>query len=1030
MDSIVATAMDAAASEVSLKSVRKRMSRLFAPRVDGSYLVPPELVEQYKNPNQRQALEQEFLKAGLDKDLFVTRSVKKVKRRESESEVWVSGQFVSDADMDELGLSAKRKKAVHDECAKIRGWIRRDRYEPDVKLYWLEKSAEGKMLKRKREIYEDVDSDADYEESDNEKDLDVFSMGWDLGEGGPKGDDATVAGADKDADVKQRMKSIGFPDMDADGLPSSYILKVVVCLGKWNTKITALADQMQQVKKTEKSDKIIEKAKTVAAALDKTSEEIQTKQSESVLQDKGFTLAQQAELKKIFDRAKKQPPDSSWKQGSRLDPWHWLKQLSEDVKCLERLHDEIVRDLQDTKFAEGAIMFDVATSNLASSILSHAELSIRSIFAKHPALFKIGVTTNPVGRWLHSAYGYKLDKQVSWERMTVLHVHSNADVICLLEASLIRIFFNSPGCRNIRCVEALSFSSSCTPMLQYMKTQKKRDDAGSKKVKAPAKSITGHMKASVLQKGAEATREELAGVLGVSEQNASRQLTRIVNKFAMLPAIRVSEHVFTVDSETYTLPYLKPRDVLEFLLREHSHLLLGGYDASAPEAYCELRTFWERYQPHHPTHDVYKPVAQTGQCLNGKFSSYLTRFLLAAFPSKQWPGETLSSILASLSGQMRTLFEEGLVVNGRRFYFGIMGLKADFEFHCTALRDAGLQRSYEHVGRANDIPVCIECEAGFPDIPMEDANVGARWTRTLCKSWPWTGVPNFAQMPFDNWQSFPSQAPQFFRRDPFHVFRLGIARNFLASAILLLCNLGAFDLAGESKSVDNRLVRAWRQFQLFLETSSLHVGGLRSFSKKKMHFASGGSFPWLGCKGSDTIVLLKWFKVLLVQLRIRGLAAATSSVWKYLEQAVHSGLQWSQGIHGHGIWYRKSCARHLRNQLQGFLSGYSRLAQWCMVQKMPLFGMTPKFHALAHFKLELEAPISAGFEYILNPAVFDCSMSEDFIGRISRQSRRIGFKKNLFEKHLLRQYKLKFGFVVRAYEKQGGTHSWHSLIGA
>ena len=25
-------------------------------------------------------------------------------------------------------------------------WSRRDRYEPDVKLYWLEKSVEGKML--------------------------------------------------------------------------------------------------------------------------------------------------------------------------------------------------------------------------------------------------------------------------------------------------------------------------------------------------------------------------------------------------------------------------------------------------------------------------------------------------------------------------------------------------------------------------------------------------------------------------------------------------------------------------------------------------------------------------------------------------------------------------------------------------------------------------------------------------------------------------------------------------------------------
>ena len=142
--SLVASAMEAVQEEVKMSSVKKRMARLFTPRVDGSFLVPKELVDQYRDLKQRPALEAEFLRSGLDKDscmgwvsashmqllvgcsqeLFVKRSIKKVKRRESESEVWVSGQFVSDADMDELGLSEKRKKAVHEECGRMRGWIR------------------------------------------------------------------------------------------------------------------------------------------------------------------------------------------------------------------------------------------------------------------------------------------------------------------------------------------------------------------------------------------------------------------------------------------------------------------------------------------------------------------------------------------------------------------------------------------------------------------------------------------------------------------------------------------------------------------------------------------------------------------------------------------------------------------------------------------------------------------------------------------------------------------------------------------
>lgn len=259
--------------------------------------------------------------------------------------------------------------------------------------------------------------------------------------------------------------------------------------------------------------------------------------------------------------------------------------------------------------------------------------------------------------------------------------------------------------------------------------------------------------------------------------------------------------------------------------------------------------------------------------------------------------------------------------------------------------------------------------------------------------------------------------------------RSGVARNFLASAILLLCNLGAFDLQDESKSVENRLIRAWRQFQLFMEAASLHVGGLRSFSKKKMHFASGGAFPWLGCKGSDTIVLLKWLRVLLVQLRSRGRAPSTGHDFStcractFIEMAVTGGLNFSQGIHGHSLWLGQSCTRFLRKALFDFLRGYAWLAQYCLIRNIPLFGLTPKYHALCHYKHDFEASLQKNQQTIINPAAWDCSMSEDFIGRVSRQSRRIGFKKATFEKHLLQHYLLKFSFVLRGWQKHGdGPH--------
>ena len=57
-----------AGEEVKRSVVKKRLARLFAPRADGTMLVPEELVKQYKDLNQREGLIDEFVQAGFDKD--------------------------------------------------------------------------------------------------------------------------------------------------------------------------------------------------------------------------------------------------------------------------------------------------------------------------------------------------------------------------------------------------------------------------------------------------------------------------------------------------------------------------------------------------------------------------------------------------------------------------------------------------------------------------------------------------------------------------------------------------------------------------------------------------------------------------------------------------------------------------------------------------------------------------------------------------------------------------------------------------
>ena len=41
------------------------------------------------------------------------------------------------------------------------------------------------------------------------------------------------------------LKQITFPDMDSDGLPSSYVPKVLGCLGKWQLKMADLASKFK-----------------------------------------------------------------------------------------------------------------------------------------------------------------------------------------------------------------------------------------------------------------------------------------------------------------------------------------------------------------------------------------------------------------------------------------------------------------------------------------------------------------------------------------------------------------------------------------------------------------------------------------------------------------------------------------------------------------------------------------------------------------------------------------------------------------
>ena len=165
-------------------------------------------------------------------------------------------------------------------------------------------------------------------------------------------------------------------------------------------------------------------------------------------------------------------------------------------------------------------------------------------------------------------------------------------------------------------------------------------------------------------------------------------------------------------------------------------------------------------------------MAWSVQRLNSRHSSYLSRFLMFAFASKDFPKGLLEHMLSVVSGQLALLFTEGIpLVGSKPYYVCVLGLKGDMDFHCQSL---ALTRSFMNVGTVKQKPICPQCLAGSDTAPFEDCNAGDVWESTMHASFPWTRPPPFTAIQFEPWAEEGSRAAEFFKRDPLHIFRLGI----------------------------------------------------------------------------------------------------------------------------------------------------------------------------------------------------------------------------------------------------------------
>ena len=381
---------------------------------------------------------------------------------------------------------------------------------------------------------------------------------------------------------------------------------------------------------------------------------------------------------------------------------------------------------------------------------------------------------------------------------------------------------------------------------------------------------------------------------------------------------------------------------------------------------------------------------------NSRGSTLLTRFLISAIPSKVFKAnpKVVETLLEKIAEDLSVLFHEGIVLANKGVYkAAIVGVKGDYEF----LVEAGsFERHYGHVGSRQELAMCPECHAGQPGLHYEDFSDHPPWSSTRYLTEPWSEEPAIMKVPFAL-----SKRPQLFRRDMFHTLKYGFCRDLAAGLLILLGDLTYFDFTPtDSLSVDSRLERAYSLFSMWCAAEG------RSTTLKKFSKASA-TFPWLGGKGADTVLCMMFLQVMAANFKRDARHPSHIPLLQAVEEILLGGLDFLGVMHSHDLFLPASCARFMFRSGLKLLRGYAFLASFCLQRGMKLFSLRPKTHYFHHTLMEMEEQLAAGHKWILSPAIFNCESNEDYIGRISRLSRKVSPKicsQRVIDRYLVGMY--------------------------
>ena len=258
---------------------------------------------------------------------------------------------------------------------------------------------------------------------------------------------------------------------------------------------------------------------------------------------------------------------------------------------------------------------------------------------------------------------------------------------------------------------------------------------------------------------------------------------------------------------------------------------------------------------------------------------------------------------------------------------------------------------------------------------------------------PYSSPPELIRLPH-----LPGRSPDLFAFDLWHAFHLGTGKVFAASVLAFISD----EMAGGR--IEERFEELTSQYLQFCEANR-QSPFLGQITKETLGWPDRKTFPngqW--SKGHITTSLCAFVEYWLDHANL---------VNKPLLRKCHEASQLIntciRELYSNDLWIRSNEALRIASLGLRFLECFMELAATCFQQNISSFIYMPKIHIIHHiFDTMTTQAVDPNTPWVLNPLAHAVQQDEDYVGKVSRVSRRVSAPqvvRRVLERSLQASYK-------------------------